>query len=196
VKAAAVICLLCCGVAQAQLGSGTPAERSLLQQSFGKPAFIRSGIAAGWGFIRNSPHEWGRTTAGFGKQFASSFGRHLVKGTVQFGVGALRKEDLTYHRSDQAGFGLRLRHALVSTLVARKTTTGRPTMALSRVSGNFAGGFVSRLWQPARLRTVGSGFATTGISFGADAGVNVIREFWPEIRHPRRRRPAASGEGK
>jgi len=33
-----------------------------------------------------------------------------------------------------------------------------------------------------------SGFATGGIMLGVDAGSNVVREFWPEIRHPRRRR--------
>jgi hypothetical protein len=161
---------------------------------FGKPAVIRSGVATAWGFILNSPHEWGRTGAGLGKRAASSFGRHLVKGTVQFGVASLRKEDLAYYRSDDTGFGRRLRHALVSVVVARKRTTGRPTMAAGRVSGVFTGGFVSRLWHPARLQTVSSGFTTSGISFGIDAASNVVREFWPEIRHPRRRRAAASGE--
>ena len=48
--------------------------------------------------------------------------------------------------------------------------------------------FVSRLWQPARLHTVSSGLSSSGISLGADAASNVVREFWPEIRHPRRRR--------
>jgi len=29
-----------------------------------------------------------------------------------------------------------------------------------------------------------SGFASGGITLGVDAGMHVIREFWPEIRHP------------
>jgi len=46
---------------------------------------------------------------------------------------------------------------------------------------------ISRAWQPARQHTLGSGLATAGIILGADAGSNVVREFWPEIRHPHRR---------
>jgi hypothetical protein len=103
-------------------------------------------------------------------------------------VATVRHEDLKYYPSGKQGFGPRMKHALLSTVVARKTTDGRPTMATGRVSGAVAGGFVSRLWQPARLRTVSSGLATSGIALGADAGANAVREFWPEIRHPRRRR--------
>jgi hypothetical protein len=37
-------------------------------------------------------------------------------------------------------------------------------------------------WQPARLRTASGGIASAGVSLGADAGANLVREFWPEIR--------------
>jgi len=119
---------------------------------------------------------------------ASGFGQHIVKQTIQFGVASVRHEQLGYQRSDLKGFGPRLRHALLSTVVTRKTTTGQPTVAAGRISGSFGAGFISRLWQPARLHTIGSGFATTGVIFGVDAGTHVAREFWPEIRHPRSRR--------
>src|SRR5260370_601244 len=140
------------------------------------------------GKIANRAHEWGCGPSGVGKRLGSGMGKHLVKSSVQFGVAALRHEDLKYYRSEKQGFSPRMKHALLSTVVARKTTNGRPTMATGRVSGAVAGGFVSRLWQPARLRTVSSGLATSGIALGADAGANAVREFWPEIRHPGRRR--------
>lgn len=190
-KTTAIICFFCCAAAQAEVEPlPTPPRKSLVQQLFGKPAWIRSGVSSSWTFIRKTPHEWPRTTGGFATRYASSFGRHLVKGTVQYGIAAVRKEDLAYYRSEDTGFGRRLRHALLSTVVARKRTTGRPTMAVSRVTGVFTGGFVSRLWHPARLHTISSGLSTSGVSFGIDAGTNVVREFWP-----RRRRPAASAEG-
>jgi len=40
---------------------------------------------------------------------------------------------------------------------------------------------------PARFHTFSSGISSAGISLAVDAGLNVMREFWPEIRHPRRR---------
>ena len=189
-KTALTICLLFCSATQAQVVLEESGDRSLSRRLFGKSSFIRSGVSSGWNFIRNSPYEWGRTTGGFGKRYASSFGRHLVKGSVKFGVGSLRKEYLDYSKSEETGFGRRLRHAVLSTVVTRKTTTGRPTMAVGNVTGTFTGGFVSRIWHPSRLQTVSSGLTTSGVSLGIDAGTNVIREFWAEIRHPRRRRTA------
>jgi len=177
------------------LVSGTQAAQtqkrdhdSLAKQALGKPAIIRAGVGATVGQITNRPHEWGRGPSGFAKRFGSAMGTHVVRSSVQFGVATVRHEGLKYYPSGKQGFGPRMRHALLSTVVARKTTNGRPTMATGRVSGAVAGGFVSRLWQPARLRTVSSGLATSGIALGADAGANAVREFWPEIRHPRRRR--------
>jgi hypothetical protein len=119
-------------------------------------------------------------------------GRRAVSTSVELGVAAWRHEDLSFRPSGETGFRRRMKHALLSTVVARKTTTGRPTVASGRISGAFAGGFVSRLWQPARLRTVSSGLSTSGISLGVDAGIHAVREFWPEIRHPRRRKEVTS----
>ncbi len=165
-----------------------PGRPSFAKKLIGPPALVRSGASAVYGQIRNSPHEWGRGASGLGKRFASSVGTHVVKTSVQVGVAAWRHEDLSYRPSEKQGFRPRLQHALVSTVVARKKTDGSPTVASGRISGAVASGMVSRLWQPVRLRTVGSGFATAGIAMGVDAGAHVTREFWPEIRHPRRRK--------
>jgi hypothetical protein len=54
------------------------------------------------------------------------------------------------------------------------------------ISGAVGSGLISRLWQPASTRTLAAGFTSAGITLGVDAGQNVVREFWPEIRHPRR----------
>src|SRR4051794_945832 len=102
---------------------------SFVKKAVGKPAVIRAGASAVWGQVRNSPHEWGRGASGLGKRFASSVGGHVVKTSVEVGVAAWRHEDLSYRPSQEQGFGPRMKHALVSTVVARKTTTGRPTVA-------------------------------------------------------------------
>jgi hypothetical protein len=139
---------------------------------------------------RDVPKEWGPGGAGLGKRFASAFGHHLVKTSVTYGVAKVIHEDLRYYPSEKKDFTPRLEHALVSTIYARKTNGGGERISGAKLSGELAGGFISRLWQPASLRTVGSGFASTGISLGVDASLNVVREFWPEIRHPRQHRQA------
>jgi hypothetical protein len=139
----------------------------------------------------NTPSEWGQGASGFGKRLGSAFAKHLVKKAIQFPVARMRHEALGYQRSHQPGFGPRLRHALLATVITHKTTTGKKTVAAGEISGAIGSGLISRLWQPASVRTLSAGFTSGGITLGVDAGSNVVREFWPEIRHPHRRRQAS-----
>lgn len=170
------------GAVQAASESEPPQHKSFVKHLFGPKGIILAGVSTAIQHVRNVPEEWGSGAAGLGKRFASAFGHHLVKATVQFGVAKAFHEDLKYYPSEKQGFGHRLEHALVSTVYVRKTNGEGEKISAAKISGNAAGGFVSRLWQPASLHTVASGFASTGISFGVDAGLNVVREFWPR-RH-------------
>ncbi|HEY6389800.1 MAG TPA: hypothetical protein VIX89_00905 [Bryobacteraceae bacterium] len=179
-----IIFLLGAAIVQA-VGPAHPYRDRYVKDTFGKGAAARVGGGAAIQHLRNSPHEWGGGVAGFGKRLGSAFGQHLVKNSIQFGVASVRHEELGYRPSGKRGFGPRMKYALVSTVVTHKTTTGKRTPALGRISGDFGSGLISRAWQPARLHTVGSGLAAGGIMLGVDAGSHVVREFWPEIRHPR-----------
>jgi len=123
---------------------------------------------------------------GFARRFGYALGTHAVRSSIHFAVSKLLHEELDYHPSGEKGFGPRLEYALVSTVVTRKTTTRHRTLAVGEISGIVGGGFISRLWHPASYHTAASGFAATGVGFGAEAGMNVLHEFWPEIRHPHR----------
>jgi hypothetical protein len=159
---------------------------------FRKPALIRVGAGAAYSYIINSPHEWGRGISGLGKRAGSGMGFHIIKGSVEYTVGTIRHEQFGYRRSYKVGFKPRLTHALLSTVITRNTRTGNKTAASGKISGTLAAAMISRLWNPVRLHTVASGFSSAGISLGVDAGSNVVREFWPEIRHRRRSaRPGA-----
>ena len=160
-----------------------PYRKEYVKQTFGKRAYVGTAIGAATGQALNHPHQWGRGPAGFGKRVASGFATHVVKNSIQYTVAGVRHEDLQYHRSDKRGFGPRLKHALVSTVITRKTTTGRRTVAAGRISGAMGSGLISRAWQPAALHTASSGLATGGIMLGAEAGTNVAREFWPRRHH-------------
>ena len=48
--------------------------------------------------------------------------------------------------------------------------------------------------RPELQYAVASGLSTSGLMLVGDAGSNVLREFWPEIRHPRRRLNEARGQ--
>lgn len=161
-------------------------RKECAKRAFSTGAMVGVGVGATFQQALNSPHEWGSGIAGFGKRVGSVMGKHLVDSSIQFTVATIRHEDLNYHRSGKQGFTPRLKYALLSTVITRKTTTGEKTVASNKIAGAVGAGFISRLWQPVRLHTVGSGIGSAGISLGVQAGSNVVREFWPEIRHPHR----------
>jgi len=163
------------------------APSQYVHRIFRLDSVARSLAAAGLDQASGSPYEWGGGMKGFGRRLGSAFGTHIVRSTIHFGVSKMLHEELSYRPSDKHGFRPRLTYALLATVVTHKTTTGRQTVAVGSISGIVGAGFISRLWYPARFHTLGSGFSSMGIGFGTEAGMNVLREFWPEIRHPRRR---------
>jgi len=182
----AAICAL--SAAGADEASQKPApEQSFGRQAFGPGTYLRAGASTVLGEITDSPEEWGRGADGMGKRFASAFGRHLIDTTVEVGVARLHHEDLRYFPAEEKAFKSRMKHALLSTIVARSTITGGQTLAVGRLSGAFASGFVSRLWLPDRYHTFSSGMSASGISLGIETGMNVFREFWPK-RHDKTKR--------
>jgi hypothetical protein len=140
----------------------TPAHQHPYRTEYRKKTFGKQAIGSVVGRAALN-----RSKGSFGQHLATGFEGHVVKNTVEYGVASIRHEDLHYHRSTQKGFGPRMRHALVSTVITRKITTGKKTVATGRISGAAAAGAVA------------GGAATGGLSIGADAGMNVAREFWP-----------------
>jgi len=163
-----------------------PNAATYAKHAVGPAAIARAGAGAAINQATNTPSEWKQGAEGFGKRFGSAFGKHLVKKAIQFPIARFRHEALGYQRSEQTGFGPRLRHALLATVITHKTNTGQKTIAAGEISGAIGSGLISRLWQPASVRTVSIGFMSAGITLGVDAGSNVLREFWPNIRHPHR----------
>jgi hypothetical protein len=67
------------------------------------------------------------------------------------------------------------------TLLSRRDN-GTSTLAVGRIGGALAGGFLSRAWQPGSTSGYRQGLQAAGYSFAADIGSSVFREFWPDIR--------------
>lgn len=170
-------------------------DRVYWKHTFGPVAVGRSALGAGVSQINNTPSEWGQGVEGFAKRFGNSFAKHVLKKGIQYPVAKIFHEELSYKRSTKTGFGPRLKYALLGVVITHKTTTGKSTISKGELAGAFGSGFISRLWQPASVRTVSSAFGSAGLTLGVDAAGNVIREFWPEIRHPHRnKKPAVLSE--
>ncbi len=158
--------------------------KKFVKKTVGPPAIARSAASAGIEQGFNTPSEWGQGAVGFAKRFGSAFGHHLVKKGIEYPVAKLRHEEFGYHVSDKTGFKPRLMYALTAVVITHKTTDGSKTVHTAELSSAIGSGLISRLWQPASTRTIAAGFGSAGTTLAVDAGTNVLREFWPEIRHP------------
>jgi hypothetical protein len=183
-KIATVWALLAGVAAPAGTQPESSPDKVYWEHTLGAAAVGRSAVGAGVSHLNNTPAEWGQGAEGFAKRFANSFAKHVLKKGIQYPVAKLFHEELSYKRSDKTGFGPRLKYALLGVVITHKTTTGKSTIAKGELAGAFGSGFISRLWQPASVRTASSAFGSAGLTLGVDAAGNVIREFWPEIRHP------------
>jgi len=145
-------------------------------------AVLESAAGAGIKQWSDTPSEWDQDGWGYGLRFASSFGVHVVKQSIESGTAALLHEDNRYVPCSETGFGPRLKYALTSTVMAR-SPNGSRRISISKISAFTATSFISRTWQPASTSQASDAFAHLGISVGLAAGYNVGREFLPRVFH-------------
>lgn len=157
-----------------------------LRGMFGRKALAMSATHAELGQLTNTPKEWGGGAEGFAKRLGSGYGHHFVRKTLEYGMSSILHEDNRYRRSGKHGFFKRTGYAVTSTFLTRRDN-GRRGFGFSKVGSAGGASFLSRLWMPHALATAGAGASSFGITLGVDAGSNVVREFWPEIKHKFRR---------
>jgi len=161
----------------------TPQTRServgtYISDTFGNKAIAGTAAHAGIDTLRRSPKEW----TGFGPRMAAGFAQHVVRGTLQHGTAALLHEDNRYRPAARKGFWKRSKYAVLSTFLARHDN-GRRGFAFSRIGSAAGASFIARAWLPRSIATVGAGASSFGLSIAADVGMNMLREFWPDLKH-------------
>ncbi len=148
-----------------------------VNDAVGPFAWVGMAAGAGFGTIANSPKEWGRSTSGFGKRFASNFGKNVIKTTFIYGLDEAFKLDSHYYRSSKRDVGSRIANALYSTVTAR-TSNGKRTIGVPQLVGTYSSNLIARkAWYPAGY-TWREDAKNSGISLGVTAMINLLTEFF------------------
>jgi hypothetical protein len=161
--------------------------RYYVKATYGPGALASKAASSGLNQWLDSPDEWGQGLKGYGRRYASSMGQSTINNSIRFGIGAALREDPRYFPSERKGFLPRMGHALAYTFLTRTDSGGR-AFAVSRFGGAFGSAFISNSWHPAGEDTTGDAFKRAGITLALGAGMNVFREFWPDMRRVSRRR--------
>ena len=137
---------------------------------------------------RGDPREWGGGFPGYGRRLTSRVAGAVIQGSFQAPVAALLKEDTRYIVSNQHGFKRRAGHALRYGFLTYNNQ-GHPTLNIANLGGYYAASAASTLWLPGTRNAALYALTDGSQQIGLNASVNLIQEFWPEIRHKVFRRP-------
>jgi hypothetical protein len=166
-----------------------PTEREKLRNyafdSFGPYAFAGSALSAGISQGETAskapnagiPPDWGQGWDSYGARFGSEFGINLITQTTRYGLAEAFRQDTIFYRCECTGFLPRLKHALISTVTARKGEDGHRVFSPPAVIAPYAGTEAAVLfWYPHRYEAM-DGFRMGNYNLLAQAGLNLALEF-------------------
>jgi hypothetical protein len=152
-----------------------------LKRTTGPKSFLRGVALTGFSTWRDSPSGWDRTTGGFSQRMGHRFARVTLSNSIQLGMGFLINDDPRYYRAPEKGFGGRVLNAALSSVTVRNSS-GNRMPAYSRFAGVAVSNAVAKTWLPPGRDTWTDVATCTGWQIGGQAGLNVLREFWPDIK--------------
>jgi hypothetical protein len=170
------------GKTQDQFVPFTPKKRlkAYAESLFSPFHFFLAGLQAGISQEQDSPHEWGQGAEGYGKRFGNYYAEATTAAMLQMIGEDLLHEDNYYYGSGEHGMWKRLKYAVKTSVLARGTD-GTLHFSISQVGSTAAASFISRLWQPPSRDSAADGAKNFGVSMATNAGVNVAREFLPDL---------------
>jgi hypothetical protein len=119
--------------------------------TFGPYPIAGAAFVAGIGQTYNSPPEWKQGAEGFSKRFGSAFSIAAISTTTRYGLAEAFKEDTLYYRCECKGVFPRLRHAVISTLTARRGDDGHHVFSFPSLIAPYAGTMTAvYAWYPNR----------------------------------------------
>jgi len=129
-----------------------------------------------------TPRQWGGGFPGFGRRLASRAGNAILQGTFQAPFAAILHEDVRYIPTSRRSFQRRALHAVLYSFLTYNDA-GHPTLNVANLTAFYAATAVTTTWLPdirnAAKYTLSNGTEQIALSFP----LNVVQEFWPEIRH-------------
>jgi hypothetical protein len=146
-------------------------------------SWVVTGLYAGVAQWQNDYRGFGQGATGYAKRYGAAFSDQAIGGYLVEGVlPALLHEDPRYFRLGRGGAWKRAGYAVSRVLVTR-TDSGAWRFNTSEVAGNMIAASLANLYYPASDRTAGETIEKFSISMVNDAGFNVLKEFWPDMKH-------------
>jgi len=128
-----------------------------------------------------APRQWGGGFPGFGRRLASRAGNAVLEGTFQAPLAALLHEDVRYIPTTHRSFQRRALHAILYSFLTYNDK-GHPTLNIANLTAYYASTAVTTAWLPGIQSAVRYTFTNASEQIALSFPLNVVQEFWPEIR--------------
>jgi hypothetical protein len=143
--------------------------------------YIAAAGAASGGQIGNDPKQWGRTWEGYGKRVGTTFAMFTIDvGLHEAGDAALGL-DPRYFRCRCRGALGRTWNAVEMTFLAYDNS-GRKRLDFPQLAGAYGSAMIATTWYPAHYSPLVQGVQMGHQQVGLAVGVNLIREYSPELK--------------
>jgi len=141
--------------AQPDLAYTRPTEKTKIENylfdAFGPYPAAGAAFAAGISQAYNTPPEWKQGAEGYSKRFGSDFGIAAITTSTRYRLAEAFGEDTLYYRCECTSVFPRLRHAVISTLTARRGEDGHRVFSLPALVAPYAGSMTAVYgWYPGR----------------------------------------------
>jgi hypothetical protein len=123
--------------------------KSYLKQTYGIMSLFEAGMHAGIAQARDNPSQWPEGAEGYGDRFGSAYGEIVVRGTTEYALADLFREDVRRVRCSHPCGESRFKIAFDNTFLARKGDDGHEAFSVARVISPFSGSAVAvNTWYP------------------------------------------------
>jgi hypothetical protein len=153
------------------------------QDSFDPYTWVITGLYAGAEQWNRQDKEFGQGAAGFAKRYGALFADQAISTYMTEAIIPVwLHEDPRFFRLGEGTFWKRTGYAMTRVLVTR-TDQDRRRFNTSEIAGNMIGAAVGDLYHAPSERGLGEVLERFAVSVISDSGFNVLKEFWPDMRH-------------
>jgi hypothetical protein len=150
--------------------------KTYIRHTYSLTSLVEAGVRGGIEQARDNPSQWPEGAEGYGERYGSAMGKIIVRGTTDYLVADLFREDLRYVRCVSPCPKSKFKLALEDSFLARKGENGHEALSVAHLVGPFSGELVANnTWYPGglgRLETVRGAALTYGLVYVR----NLIRE--------------------
>lgn len=146
-------------------------------------SWVTTGLYAGVAQWHDQSREFGQGAQGYAKRYGAAFADGAIANFMSEAIfPSLLHEDPRYFRLGRGSFFHRVGYTISRELITRKDSGGEG-FNISEIAGNLGAAALSNLYYSPSERSVNETLERFAVNIVSDAGFNVLKEFWPDMRH-------------